>query len=264
MAVEAENKWLESMGFSQYTLFNSNDFYMGSVLGIEDGFFGINDPILDSYEQNLQAPSSSSSLACFGSAPLEQSLASELENQRVEMDWFLQLENKRLMKLILEEQKRQQAVLLLECESRIKNLILQKDKELALAMNKTSELQDFIRVAEMETKAWEKKAIEKGALAADLQTRLNQLQINKFPNPGDDDDAVSFCDSSCSSSSSRGVKSKNEKIKGGYCKLCQDKSLCVVYFPCRHLCCCKSCEPLLGHCPICQTVKEGCLEVFWG
>ncbi|GFP95236.1 E3 ubiquitin-protein ligase boi, partial [Phtheirospermum japonicum] len=155
-------------------------------------------------------------------------------------------QNKRLTKLILEEQKRQQAVLLLECESRIKNLMLQKDEELALARNKTSELQDFMRVAEMETKAWEKKAIEKGAIAADLQTRLNQVKNNKVPNPGG------------------GVESKIEKMMGGYCKLCQLKSLCVVFFPCRHLCCCKSCEPLLGHCPVCQTVKEGCLEVFLG
>ncbi|GFQ04401.1 hypothetical protein PHJA_002584000 [Phtheirospermum japonicum] len=114
----------------------------------------------------LKAPSSSSSsLACFGSVPaaIMQSLSSDLEDQR----------NKRLRKLVLEEQKRKQAVLLLECESKTKNLMLQKDEELALARNKTSELQNFTRVAEMETKAWEKKAIEKGTIAADLQTRLN-------------------------------------------------------------------------------------------
>ncbi|GFP87424.1 hypothetical protein PHJA_000886100 [Phtheirospermum japonicum] len=90
-------------------------------------------------EEVVMVPSSSSSsLACFGSALVAtvQSLSSYLENQRVEMDWFLKLKNKRLRKLILEEQKRQQAVLLLECESRIKNLMPQKDEELTLARTK--------------------------------------------------------------------------------------------------------------------------------
>ncbi|KAK6131307.1 hypothetical protein DH2020_034957 [Rehmannia glutinosa] len=199
------------------------------------------------YSDNL-ASASSSSFACFGSLPVQimQSLSSELEKQRLEMDWFLQMENKRLRRSILEEETRQKALLMRKYESRIKILMLQKDEELAFARNKTRELQDFLTRAEMEAKAWEKKATEKEAIVSDLNNRLNQVKMK-------DDDAVSFWDNS----------EKKVMMKGRCCKLCQARSLCVVFFPCRHLCCCKSCEPLLGQCPVCETVKEASLEVFW-
>lgn len=106
MAVQAENICFESMGFGQYAMCSTQDCFMGSVLGIEDGFcFGQElqhldqqrrelHPLVDSYD-NLTASSSSSFSGC-GSLPVEivQSLSSEFEKQRVEMDCFLQLEVK--------------------------------------------------------------------------------------------------------------------------------------------------------------------------
>ncbi|KAK6115186.1 hypothetical protein DH2020_007455 [Rehmannia glutinosa] len=184
---------------------------MASVLGIEDGFCfqELEHPNqqrkelnqLVDYSDNLA--SASSAFACFGSLPVQimQSLSSELEKQRLEMDWFLQMENKRLRRSILEEETRQKALLMRKYESRIKILMLQKDEELAFARNKTRELQDFLTRAEMEAKAWEKKATEKEAIVSDLNNRLNQVKMK-------DDDAVSFCDSSSSSSSGRKVKKR--------------------------------------------------------
>lgn len=137
--------------------------------------------------------------------------------------------------------------------------MLQKDEELALARNKTRELQYFLKGAEMEARAWEKAAKEKEAIVCDLNNRLNQVKEKDclFPNPAQVDDAVSFCDSSSGSKT-------EEPSKKMACKLCQARSSCFVFFPCRHLCSCKSCEPLLGHCPVCETVKEASLEVFLG
>lgn len=84
MAVRAENLCFETnMGFGPYAICGTQDCFMGSALLIEDGF---------SFQQLNHLPSSSSSC----SLPLEiaQSLSSDLEKQRMEMDWFLQLEVK--------------------------------------------------------------------------------------------------------------------------------------------------------------------------
>lgn len=156
-------------------------------------------------------------------------------------------QSKRLRRLILHEETRLQALIMQRYESRIRALMLQKDEELAIARNRSRELQDSLKGAEMEARAWEKKATEKEAIVSDLNSRLKQVME-------DDDDAVSFCDSSSE-------EPCKEKMMKGCCKLCQAGRLCVVFFPCRHLCCCKSCEGLLGHCPICDTVKEASLEV---
>ncbi|KAI3464807.1 hypothetical protein Pfo_021470 [Paulownia fortunei] len=269
MAVQAENICFESMGFGPYAICSTQDCFMGSALGIEDRFCFQElqnldqqrrelHPLVDSYD-NLAA---SSSFSSCGSLPVDivQSLSSDLEKQRVEMDWFLQLENKRLRRSILQEETRQQAIIMQRYESRIKSLMLQKDEELAVARNKTRELQDFLKAAEIEARAWEKKTTEKEAIVSELNNRLNQAKQKHclFPNPAQEDDAVSFCDSS---SGSTGEK-REEPSKKMACKLCQARSLCVVFFPCRHLCCCRSCEALLGHCPVCETVKEASLEVF--
>ncbi|KAI3460418.1 hypothetical protein Pfo_017081 [Paulownia fortunei] len=258
------------MDFGPLAMCVSQDWIMGSVLGIENGFCFQELQPRDRQRKELHPlidspdglASSSSSFSLFGSLPVAfvQSLSSDLEKQRLEMDWFLELENQRLRSILLEE-TRQQAILLQKYESRIHSLILQKDGELTVARNKTTELQDFLKGAEMEAKAWRKKAAENEAIVCDLNNRLNRVrEIDyMFPNAAKEYDAVSFCDSS---SSNTGRKKTEEHSERMACKLCKARSSCVVFFPCRHLCCCKSCDALSGQCPVCETVKETSLEVF--
>ncbi|KAK4390819.1 protein FREE1 [Sesamum angolense] len=273
MEAAAENMCFEGMGFGPFAICCMQDYsHMGSAFGVEDGFCLQELQHLDQQRREVHpfvdcySNLASSSFSCFGSLPVEilQSLSSDLEKQRVELDWFLQLENKRLRRSILQEGTRQQAALMQRYESSIKTLMLQKDQELAIARNKTRELHDFLKMAETEARAWEKAATEKEAIVSDLNNRLNQAKEKDylFPHAGAHQayDNMSFCDSSSGSSSSRGEKKGEEPSKKMACKSCQARTLCVVFFPCRHLCCCNSCEALLGHCPVCETVKEASLE----
>ncbi|CAI9763808.1 unnamed protein product [Fraxinus pennsylvanica] len=126
------------------------------------------------------------------------------------------------------------------------------------------ELQDFFRRAEMEAKIWKEKTIENEATVFNLNNRLNQV-IEKdclmFNNGAQD--AVSFCGSSNIKSSTQEEKESEEQRKKMACKLCQVRNSCVVFFPCRHLCSCTSCETVLGLCPLCESVKEASLEVLF-
>ncbi|KAL1533358.1 RING-type E3 ubiquitin transferase [Salvia divinorum] len=169
------------------------------------------------------------------------SLSSEIPIQNhVEMDHYLQLQSSRLRRAIVEEEARQRAITMQRYESRANALLLHKDQQIAAARDRTRELQRFLKAAEMEAAAWERAAREREAAAAELSKQLME--------------AESFCSSS-SSTSAKTILVQN-------CKVCHAGQSSVVLFPCRHICCCRSCEPLLDHCPLCQALKEATLQVF--
>ncbi|KAD2804584.1 hypothetical protein E3N88_37961 [Mikania micrantha] len=102
-----------------------------------------------------------------------QNLGSELERQRLEMDCFLHFQN---------------------YESKMKMIIDAKDEALNIATIRTTELQNYLSMAEKEAKNWEKKAMETEAMVTELNRKLNQARARRHEdaesvcNGGDDDD----------------------------------------------------------------------------
>ncbi|XP_075496083.1 BOI-related E3 ubiquitin-protein ligase 1-like [Primulina tabacum] len=257
MAVRADLLSFENMGNGSFVGCGSQD----GVMRFEDGLCfqeimghdvqrkGVMLPALGSFD-NQAVASSSETL----SMEFLQCLSSEAERQNLEMNWFLHLENQNLRSLMQEATRKQAVVLHKHYESRIKFIIQKKDEQLSNARNRAIELQDFLRRAEMEAKACETKATEKEAIVSDLNNKLKQFRLKEY----------SLCDSSSSSSSTKEMGKTEEEIRKIGCKLCEARRSCVVLFPCKHLCCCTACEPLLGLCPVCGTAKEASLEVFLG
>ncbi|XP_073128856.1 probable BOI-related E3 ubiquitin-protein ligase 3 [Henckelia pumila] len=249
MAVRADFLPLENMGY-------------GWVMGFEDGLCfqeiqghdvqrkGVVLPALGSCDNNQAAASCSETL----SMEFLQCLSSEAERQNLEMNWFLHLENQNLRSLMQDATRKQAIVLHKHYESRIKFIMQQKDEQLSNARNKAMELQELLRRAEMEAKAWETKATEREAIVSDLDNKLKRFRLKEN----------SLCDSSSSSSNTKEMEKTKEESRKIVCKSCEARRSCVVLFPCKHLCCCTACEPLLGHCPVCGTLKEASLEVFLG
>ncbi|XP_024989939.1 probable BOI-related E3 ubiquitin-protein ligase 2 [Cynara cardunculus var. scolymus] len=184
-----------------------------------------------------------------------QNLSSELERQRLEMGCFLHFQNEKLKAVLNEETRRREVILMQNYESKMKSIMDAKDDVLNTATNRTRELQNCLLMAEKEAKDWEKKAIENEAMVTDLNRKLNQARERKHEdaesvcNGGDDDDDE---------------EEERERQKKMVCKACHVRSSCILLLPCRHLCCCRTCEGLLMFCPVCETVKNGSLEVFFG
>lgn len=173
---------------------------------------------------------------------------------------ILFLQNERLS-IVLREETRQRGVLLQRYASKLMSFIQEKDKDLALANNRTIELQECLIKSDMESKAWQKKAIENEALVLDLTNKIDQVKERMYLISNGVPDSESICDSSMSSRDRQG-RTKNKNMMVGNCKLCHVRSSCVLFFPCRHLCCCQSCEAVLGFCPVCESVKEASMEIF--
>ncbi|XVF63654.1 hypothetical protein PTKIN_Ptkin09bG0104100 [Pterospermum kingtungense] len=207
--------------------------------------------------QNLASASSSSSTTCdtFLSMALSQSLDAQLEMQRQELDCILQVQSERLRSALRERRKRQLAILLKSMESKAFNLMRRKEEDLAGALNKTMELEACLRKAEVEKNSWQRLAEANEAMVTDLSNTLQRVRESLVCVSNRAEDAESLY---CGSSDREQGESKKMA-----CKHCNSRSSCFIFLPCRHLCSCKSCEVFLDACPVCKSVKETSMKVFW-
>ncbi|XWS40201.1 hypothetical protein CRYUN_Cryun18bG0120400 [Craigia yunnanensis] len=209
-----------------------------------------------------------------------QSMVSQVEKQRHEIDQFIRSENERLRLLLQEQRKQQVAVLVKKIESKASLLLRQKDEEILKATNKTMELQNLLKKFEMENLAWQRVAQENEAMVVSLNNTLEQLQEQAsccFNNGVDDAE-------SCCEVNREGIETEENRGFAGLvaadhgqerdeertrklsttmvCKCCNSRSTCVLFLPCRHLCSCKDCAAFLYSCPVCRTTKTASIEAF--
>ncbi|XP_071733104.1 probable BOI-related E3 ubiquitin-protein ligase 3 [Rutidosis leptorrhynchoides] len=230
-----ENKNLSSSPSSSYQHHQDQSFLMNSASG---------------YHQNLVSSSNSRRNGMIGF----QNLSSELERQRLEMDCFLHFQNEKLKAVLNEETRKREMLLMQSYELKMKAIMDAKDEVLSTATSRTKELENYLLMAEKESKNWEKKAIENEAMMTDLNRKINQVIETK---QGD-------AESVCGGGGGDDDHEEKERQKRMVCKMCHVRSSCVLLLPCRHLCCCRFCEGLLMFCPMCETVKNGSLEVYFG
>uniref|UniRef100_A0A5B7CCP2 Putative SBP family protein n=1 Tax=Davidia involucrata TaxID=16924 RepID=A0A5B7CCP2_DAVIN len=268
MAVQAQ-LYPENLGLP---MCGSQDWLMSSILGIDDGVhFNLQEQPQHTTQfhqhqsgfQSLGLNNSNREASCSSTGDqflAMESLAAELEKQRQEIDWVLQLQNERLRTTLQKETRQQVAILLRKYESIMTSLMWQKDEDLAMATKKTMELQDCLRRKEMEIQVWQRMAKENEGTITNLNNMLKQVCERVSLSSNGAQDAESFCDSSNRGDNDQKVEEKQSKNMA--CKLCNARSSCIVFLPCRHLCACKSCEAFLGFCPVCESVKKASLEVF--
>ncbi|XVE93862.1 hypothetical protein REPUB_Repub01dG0231300 [Reevesia pubescens] len=215
-----------------------------------------------------------------------QTMVSQVEKQRHEIDQFIRSQNERLKLLLQEQRKQQVAVLVKEIESKASVLLGQKDEGIARATNKTMELQNLLKKLEMENEAWQRVAQENAAMVVSLNNTLEKLreQASCCFNNGVDD-AESCCE--VNREQEEGMESEENRGFAGLvvtdhhhgqqeqveertrkmttimvCKCCNSRTSCVLFLPCRHLCSCKDCAAFLDYCPVCRTAKKACIEAL--
>ncbi|KAJ0847403.1 putative E3 ubiquitin-protein ligase BOI [Helianthus annuus] len=184
-----------------------------------------------------------------------QGLSSELERQRLEMDYFLHFQNEKLKAVLNEETRKREMIMMHNYESKMKAILDTKEEALNTAKMRTKELQNYLSMAEKEANNWERKAMETEVMMTELHTKLKQARARSH------EDAESVCGGG---NDDHEEEEEQERQKRMVCKVCHVRRSCVLMLPCRHLCCCSGCEGLLMFCPVCESVKNGSLEVFFG
>lgn len=191
-----------------------------------------------------------------------QGMAAQMEKEKQEIDMFISLQNERLRLGLLQQRKQQLQSILKKYESKAQIMLRQKDEEIAKAVNRTVELEDFLRRIEVESQTWQRVAKENEAMVVSLNSTIEQMRESAcfFSN------GVEDAESCCETGENRGVyEEQEENDKGGkmICKSCNSGNSCVILLPCRHLCSCKACEVFLDSCPVCRMVKKASIEVLF-
>lgn len=199
------------------------------------------------------------------SMPFSQTIASQIERQKQEIDQFITIENERLRLALVEQRKQQLGSVLKYYESKTHILLRQKDEEICKVVKRSMELEESLRRMEIENQTWERVARENEAMVTSLNTTIEEMKESAcFLTNGfgvEVEDAESCCDSDRMEKRGGHVEDE-ERRRQMTCKSCNSGTSCYVFLPCRHLCSCKACEAFLEFCPVCTMVKKARIEVL--
>ncbi|XP_010942314.1 probable BOI-related E3 ubiquitin-protein ligase 3 isoform X2 [Elaeis guineensis] len=217
-------------------------------------------------------------------SPLAQEIASHLCHHNIEIDALVRLQYERLRSGWEEVRKKHCRELVSAVEQRVAKRLREKEAELENASRRNAELEEKLRQMSAENQIWFNVAKNNEAIVNSLKTSLEQVLLQNMASaaaagcnqgcdgygdgegaatfPADDAQSCCFEDDEKERREAAALRQNEELLWRRACKICQEKDVCVLLFPCRHLCLCKDCEPMVDTCPICQSVKSDFLQIF--
>ncbi|CAA0807731.1 SBP (S-ribonuclease binding protein) family protein [Striga hermonthica] len=247
-----------------YSGFGLGDYLMDNACGLNNSMcYAPHQQKLQQEQQLMQrVPRSTDDQI---SSAFSQTVAAHVENQRIEIDMFINSQNERLRMALQEQRKQHMSMFVKKCESKVQFLIRQKDEEIEKAARRTAELQDYLKRMEIEKHAWQRAAMDGEAAAASLSSAIERLREAAAVDGCGGGDAAGDAESCCCMGGDEKL-ARNENLVGNLrkmiCKRCHVKKSCVIMLPCRHLCACRECEGFLDSCPVCNVVKRASIEAL--
>ncbi|XP_057978564.1 BOI-related E3 ubiquitin-protein ligase 1 [Malania oleifera] len=213
-------------------------------------------------QQNLPSHSSSSVLLSL----LSEDFATQIKNQRDELDQFLQAQGEQLRRTLAEKRQRHYRALLSAAEESMVRRLREKEAEVEKAARRNAELETRAAQLSVEAQVWQAKARAQEATAASLQAQLQQAIMSGACAAERREDGLGC---------SVGGEGQAEDAESAYvdpervvnsgrpsCKVCRKRVASVVLLPCRHLCVCTECDGVVQACPLCLSLRTSSVEVF--
>jgi E3 ubiquitin-protein ligase BOI-like protein len=161
----------------------------------------------------------------------------------------------------VQEQRKQQAeTLLKKIELDVFYMLSQKDEQIAQAVNRRLELEEFLKRLEIENESWRRAAHENEAMVLSLRNTLEQMKVRA--SHCYNNDAESCCDIKNHEEEEEETGENRVCSVNMICKCCRSRESTFMFLPCRHLCSCKACEPSLQACPVCLMPKRSIIETL--
>ncbi|XP_010909317.2 probable BOI-related E3 ubiquitin-protein ligase 3 [Elaeis guineensis] len=233
-----------------------------------------------SYEQSRLQGSAGTSTSGRPPAisPLVQDLVSHLYHQSLEIDALIGFQSEKFRSGLEEAQKRHCRALLLILEQRAEKRLKEKEAELESVGWRNAELEEKARQVQAESQMWFNMAKNNEAIAASLRATLEKVLLRNAagcvggrakegygdtdgaPFPADDAQSCCFEEEAAARGIFGGGREELRWLRP--CKVCEVKEATFVLLPCRHLCLCKDCESMVDTCPICQSSKNACFQIY--
>ncbi|GAB4852188.1 hypothetical protein Ancab_016379 [Ancistrocladus abbreviatus] len=227
----------------------------------------------------LQAPSVSTGLGlsldntnCSGGYCDSQFLAvmgdeidQELQRQSAEFYRYLNVQGDRLRQAILDKVQADQVRTISYIEEKVFQKLHEKAAEVENLNRKNIELEERMEQLASEAGAWQERAKHAENIINFLKFNLQQLYAQSRDSKEGCGDSEVDDTASCCNGHAVGfhkLRKDNGDVKELMaCKVCRSREVCMLLFPCKHLCLCKDCESKLSACPLCHCSKYIGMEI---
>ncbi|WVZ23919.1 hypothetical protein V8G54_002463 [Vigna mungo] len=197
------------------------------------------------------------------SSLLSQALASQIKQQRDEIDQFLLAQGEQLRRTLAEKRQKHYNALLRAAEEAVARWLREKEAEVEKATRKNAELEARAAQLSVEAQVWQAKARAQEATAATLQAQLQQTIMCQG---GEEAVAGVSCAVEGQAEDAESAHIDPERVvlaaARPKCRGCTKRVASIVVLPCRHLCICTECDAHFRACPVCLTPKNSTVEVF--
>ncbi|KAF3448202.1 hypothetical protein FNV43_RR08915 [Rhamnella rubrinervis] len=200
---------------------------------------------------------------------LAEDFASQIKQQRDEIDQFLQAQGEQLRRTLAEKRNRHYRTLLSAAEESIARRLREKEAEVDKASRRNAELEARAAQLSIEAQVWQAKARAQEATAASLQAQLQQAIMSGGALGAQDrrgvDDGLGCtvgAEGQAEDAESAYVDPDRVVVSGPSCKACRKRVASVVLLPCRHLSLCTECDQVVQACPVCLSLRNSSIPVF--
>ncbi|PON48412.1 43kDa postsynaptic protein [Trema orientale] len=219
-------------------------------------------------QQFNQSSSSSSSLLSV----MAEDFASQIKQQRDEIDQFLQAQGEQLRRTLAEKRQRHYRALLSAAEESVARRLREKEAEVEKAARRNAELEARAAQLSVEAQVWRAKVRAQEATAASLQAQLQQAIVSGGGGAQDRRGLLDEGGITCAAEGGHVAEDAESAYvdpdrveaaaSGPSCKACRKRVASVVILPCRHLCLCTECDRVVQACPLCLSLRNSSVEVF--
>ncbi|KAK9927800.1 hypothetical protein M0R45_024966 [Rubus argutus] len=223
---------------------------------------------LQQHHHNQQQQNCHSSSSMF--SVLAEDFATQIKQQRDELDQFLQAQGEQLQRTLAEKRQRHYRTLLGAAEESISRRLREKEAEVQKATRRNAELEARAAQLSVESQIWQTKARAQEATAASLQVQVQQAKAMMsagFQVAGAQDsrrveDGLTCAEGQAEDAESGYIDPERATASAPSCKACRKRVASVVLLPCRHLCLCTECDQMVQSCPLCLSLRNSSVEVF--
>lgn len=127
------------------------------------------------------------------------------------------------------------------------------------AVRRNAELEERAAHLKAEAQVWQTRARAQEAAAMSLQAQLQQAMM-----AGQAQDRRDELGDSLPADDAESAHIDPSRVDPGVppCRACRKRAVSVVLLPCRHLCLCTACQPVVHVCPLCCTVRNASVEIY--
>jgi len=194
-------------------------------------------------------------------------ILSHLHSFTMEIDTLVRIQNERIRVGLEEATKRHCRGILASVGQQAERRLREMDIQLERERRKNAELEEKVRQISAESQVWFNAARNSEAMATALRSTLDQALLSAATAAAAEDplaeDARSCCYEGGDEADVSPAADVESAVRVKQCRACGERKGCVLLLPCRHLCLCKECEPTTATCPVCCSMKNGALEVFF-